>query len=54
MKTPEHQPKEFSLYAEAVGALEESSAGENTDRFVFRQSTEQSPKGGSRGIEGYP
>lgn len=53
-RTPGHQTKEFSLYPEAMGALEESSADEDMGRFVFRQSSEQSPKGGGRGSEGDP
>lgn len=54
MKIPEHQTKKFTVYPEAMGALEKFSAGEYTDRFVFQQSTKQSPKEGSRGREGYP
>lgn len=49
MKTAKHQAKEFSLYPEAEGALEEFSAGEYTDRFVFGQSSGQSPEGGTEG-----
>ena len=49
MKIPEHQTEEFSLYPEAMGALEEFLAGERTGRIVFRQSIEGSPKGGRKG-----
>lgn len=49
MKTAKHQAKEFSLYPEAEGALEEFSAGEYTDRSVFGQSSGKSPEGGTEG-----
>lgn len=55
MKIAKHQAKKFSLYPEAVGALEEFSAGEDTERFVFGQSFGQFPEGGNRGMmEGGP
>lgn len=49
MKTAKHQAKEFSLYPEAEGALEEFSAEEYMDRSVFGQSSGQFPERGTEG-----